>query len=625
MNKTISLCMIVKNEEDCLRKCLDSVKDKVDQIVIVDTGSTDATIDIAKEYTKEIYCFQWCDDFAAARNESLKYAKSDYILVLDADEYLPSDADLKAEISTGFDYYFLKIHNMLSYGRAINHTAVRLFANYRGLLYRNRLHEHLNTMDEGANYTCTFGSVVINHTGYTDDMMSNREKNKRNLPLMIQEVEENPTAYNLFNMGRTYMSIGEYEKAIVYLKKAYPLSRELVIVPELVSTLGYCLSEQKRYDEALEIINEAVTIYSDVTDLHYLQGSIFMEAGYTKDAIASFEECLKLGDQGVTVTEGNGSYMAHYRLAEIYENKLQLSKSYEHIIESIKIKKTFMGAVNKYFQIVTKANISVEDVYQNIEVIYKTSNIEELKLLLEVLYSLRHPLLNKYLKEFNIRVEENVLAVGSQYDRQYNEAKSLWLRMEKIPEQNGEDVLLLALLLNDIELLHKAKPLLNLSNKENVIIHNIVENHDLCDGQLSSLTEKLLEGTIKRLLELQEYEVFERMLNCIWKGSLQVKVQVCRIVADYGFSEVAIDLLVKLFEAYPNDTKVLKLLGDICMNSNYLQDAQLFYNKLMKISPEYSTYEKCHDLFIKLGEIENARNIKEIIMRNFPNCLWAVN
>ena len=85
---TVSLCMIVKDEELFLRDCLESIKNVIDQIVIVDTGSRDATIDIAKEYKASIYHFKWCDDFSAARQESIKHANCDWILYLDADERL---------------------------------------------------------------------------------------------------------------------------------------------------------------------------------------------------------------------------------------------------------------------------------------------------------------------------------------------------------------------------------------------------------------------------------------------------------------------------------------------------------------------------------------------------------
>ena len=88
---TISLCMIVKNEERILKRCLDSVKDLVDEIVIVDTGSTDTTRQIAERYTDKIYDFTWIDDFSAARNFAFSKATQEYIYSADADEVLSEE------------------------------------------------------------------------------------------------------------------------------------------------------------------------------------------------------------------------------------------------------------------------------------------------------------------------------------------------------------------------------------------------------------------------------------------------------------------------------------------------------------------------------------------------------
>jgi len=86
--QTLSLCMIVKNEQQFLPDCLESVRNIVDQIVIIDTGSVDNTVEIAKRYSSEVHYFKWCDDFSAARNESIKYASGDWIFWIDADERL---------------------------------------------------------------------------------------------------------------------------------------------------------------------------------------------------------------------------------------------------------------------------------------------------------------------------------------------------------------------------------------------------------------------------------------------------------------------------------------------------------------------------------------------------------
>ncbi|WP_311080308.1 glycosyltransferase [Paenibacillus polymyxa] len=623
MSKTIALCMIVKNEEQYLRRCLDSVKHKVNQIIIVDTGSTDATVDIGKEYTKEIYNFTWINDFSAARNEAIKYATSDYILIMDADEYLDKDSDLQADVSSGSDYYFLRVHNILSEGRQIDHTSVRLFANHRGLFFRNRLHEHLNTLDEDKSFTKDFGNSAVYHTGYTDEMMQDRDKQKRNLPLMLQEVKENPNAYNLFNMGRTYKWIGEYEKAIQYFQRAYPLSANLTIVPELLSNLSQCLVSLNRKTEALQVLNDATVLYPNETDLLHVHALLFKELGYVKDATLRMESCLKLGDQGLTVTEGNGSYMAHYRLAELHESNYRLSESYEHIIESVKTKKDFVAGIAKYFQIVTMASIPQADVYQNFNQIYRISAVKKLKALLEVLYALRHPILNRYLSDYKINPEDNVLVVATQYDKQYDKAKLMWLGMENIDAENGEDILLLSLILKDSVLFELSRSYLNLSVKEAKVLRSIIMNHEIDTPKFTTYLENILEKLADRLLVLQEYEIFQSILEYIWLGSSELKYNTLEKMMRYGFNEVAIDLLVKLFEVNPTEEKIIRLLGDACLNSGYLEDAQLLYTKLLDLSPEYSSYERCYRLYEQLEDKEMMKNIVDSIKNKFPLCLWV--
>lgn len=92
---SVSLCMIVKNEERVLARCLDSLCELMDEIIIVDTGSTDSTIDIARKYTDKVYHFNWCDDFSAARNYSFSKATKEYIYVADADEVLDRENQIK--------------------------------------------------------------------------------------------------------------------------------------------------------------------------------------------------------------------------------------------------------------------------------------------------------------------------------------------------------------------------------------------------------------------------------------------------------------------------------------------------------------------------------------------------
>lgn len=146
---TISLCMIVKNEEDVLARCLDSVADLVDEIVIVDTGSTDATKEIAARYTDRIYDFKWIDDFSAARNFSFSKATCEYIYTADADEVISTEnrekfCRLKEALLPEIEIVQMKYGNQLQFGTVYNYDEEyrpKLFKRLREFVWQEPIHE----------------------------------------------------------------------------------------------------------------------------------------------------------------------------------------------------------------------------------------------------------------------------------------------------------------------------------------------------------------------------------------------------------------------------------------------------------------------------------------------------
>lgn len=148
---TISLCMIVKNEEAVLARCLDSVADLVDEIVIVDTGSTDKTKEIAAHYTKHIYDFQWIDDFSAARNFAFSKATKDYIYSADADEVIDAENRERFRILKESMLPEIEIVQMM-YGNQLQHGTVynfdkeyrpKLFKRQRSFVWEEAIHEQV--------------------------------------------------------------------------------------------------------------------------------------------------------------------------------------------------------------------------------------------------------------------------------------------------------------------------------------------------------------------------------------------------------------------------------------------------------------------------------------------------
>ena len=226
MRSTISLCMIVKDEEDSLTLCLNSVKDIVDQMVIVDTGSKDKTIQIAKSLGADVHQFQWCDNFAEARNKSIKYATGDWILWIDADETLDpkSVSELKKITQDNNKDYFYRVlissrNNYQS--KVVYSDAHRLFPNGLGIRFKNRIHEQIyhSAISKGAQEKIT--GIHILHEGYNLTEEEYKNKLLRNLPLLEKMVgEDKQNSYAHFTLAQNYSGLKQYKNAIEHFKIA---------------------------------------------------------------------------------------------------------------------------------------------------------------------------------------------------------------------------------------------------------------------------------------------------------------------------------------------------------------------------------------------------------------------
>lgn len=213
---TISVVLIVRDEEDVLARCLDSVRAAADEIVIVDTGSTDRTREIASEYTAAIYSFEWIDDFAAARNYAFSQATSAYILWLDADDvFLEADLakllKLKAELSPDIDTVSMNYHlAMDEYGRVTSSLRRnRLVKRTRGFRWIGAVHEYLEVY--GASLT---SDIAVTHA-------SLRHDSDRNLRIYEKRLAagENFNARDTFYYANELKDHAQYEKAIAFYSK----------------------------------------------------------------------------------------------------------------------------------------------------------------------------------------------------------------------------------------------------------------------------------------------------------------------------------------------------------------------------------------------------------------------
>lgn len=310
-NPTISLCMIVKNEENFLERCLNSVKDFVDEIIIIDTGSKDRTEEIAKRFTNHVYRFEWCDDFSKARNESLKHAKKDWILVLDADETI-SEEDMKRirEIirDKDIDGYKLTQRNYSDSVAGVSckddkyeesrgfksyfpSMLVRLFRN-KGYRFQNKIHEVIEDSMESIGANVAVSGIPIHHKA--DKSKDRSEFYIRLIKKQIHETPKDPKPY--YELGKMRIGKKDYSSALENFRKSIKLlgsTQGLLINKLIFSDAGIACFRLNKYDDALAYFNKAIENDDHNPINYFYKALIFHELGNIKDAFEMYKASIE--------------------------------------------------------------------------------------------------------------------------------------------------------------------------------------------------------------------------------------------------------------------------------------------------------------------------------------------
>jgi len=320
----ISLTVIVKNEEAHIAKCLLSARDHVDEMIVVDTGSTDKTREIAAECGAAVYDFPWTNSFAEARNYALQQAAGDWILVLDADEQLaPETAHLVRRFASGPPAIGRVniVSKYLDNGEIrYNHSPIsRLFP--KGVFYKGNIHEQI-VSDLPHRLT----GVTVYHEGYFQT-----NKTARNLSLLEKEREKDPhNPYLLMQIAREHRNNQDFAEADRFFSQAYQLATgEEGYFPGLVVDYIYNLMKIGKLETGYQLIMAEQDRLSRYPDFHFACGMFYMD--YVLGNVAahldkmpriesSFLRCLELGErQDVGGTVGTGSFLAAYNLGVYYE------------------------------------------------------------------------------------------------------------------------------------------------------------------------------------------------------------------------------------------------------------------------------------------------------------------
>lgn len=293
-NMKLSLCMIVKNEEDTLPRCLESVKGLFDEIVIVDTGSTDKTASVARTFTPHVFSFEWCDDFSAARNFSFSKATGDYLFWLDADDVLPPASREKFPMLRAMLERDAPDMVFLPYDSGFDEKGEPLMTFRRERVLRRsplahwvgRVHECIVPYGR----QCSF-DLHVHH------LSSPKPRGERNLNIYKKWEQEEPLSpRDLFYYGRELYYHRRYDEAVAKLKEMLTSDGWYVNKIEAAKILSACFEAQNQPEKALSALFQSFLYGEPRASVCCEIGRLFQAQRRLEDAVFWYKAALNCRD-----------------------------------------------------------------------------------------------------------------------------------------------------------------------------------------------------------------------------------------------------------------------------------------------------------------------------------------
>ncbi len=322
---TLSLCMIVKNEARFLPGCLKSIRNVVDEIVIVDTGSTDETVKIAKQFGAKVHHFDWNNSFAEARNEAIRYATSDYILWMDADERLNKGdvrqlSFLKQRLPSEKDIaYAVEILNYRQGRWPESAFQTRIFPNLPGIEFRGDICEQISFSLAERGVKFEVSRVKIRHLGYLTSQIW-QAKIQRNLPFLKKALKERVATGEFswdihYYLGMSYLNLNELwlaqEHLMQVLNEDCRFKNPFFYISAAVH-LSDLLQKEGESHQALQILLKLKNEFPHNDFVLYHLGNLFFQQEDFQKAIETLSQCRPENIQLGIVPVSKRDYVFNY-------------------------------------------------------------------------------------------------------------------------------------------------------------------------------------------------------------------------------------------------------------------------------------------------------------------------